>query len=308
MKMSEYKFKVSDGTGIQVYEWLPENPENIQRVVQISHGMAEHSGRYKDFAYFLTQHNTAVYAHDHRGHGKTAGKIENVGYLAKRKGWEKMVQDMKEISTHIKEKYKEQPLYLFGHSMGSFVVRNVLVKPGMKIEGAILSGTGGNPGLLGHIGVILTKILLLFYPGNSPSPFMNKLSFGAFNNSFKPNRTDFDWLSCDNEQVDKYIDDPYCGTIFSIRFFNDLLRGLLHISKQVTINQVPDDISILMFSGEKDPVGNQGKGVIDVYNKFKKAGIKNVTMKLFKDGRHEMLNEVNRMEVFGYVQDWLGKN
>jgi alpha-beta hydrolase superfamily lysophospholipase len=137
---------------------------------------------------------------------------------------------------------------------------------------------------------------------------MDKLSFGAFNNAFKPNRTKFDWLSRDNEQVDKYVNDPFCGSIFSVKFFNDMLKGLLFINKQSNIDKVAEDLSILLFSGDKDPVGNNGKGVTEVYNKFKIAGVINLTINLFTDGRHEMLNEVNRHDVYQFILEWLNKN
>jgi len=308
MTTSEYKIKSIDGQEIQVYEWLPDNPDKLKGIVQIAHGMAEHGARYADLAGFLVMHHYAVFAMDHRGHGKTAGKLENVGFIAKKDGWKKLVVDFRNLSLYIKEKYPDKPLYLFGHSMGSFVVRNMIIEPGLKIHGSILSGTGGDPGLLGQIGVSLTHTLLWFFPANSASPFMDKLSFGAFNKAFKPNRTKFDWLSRDNDQVDKYVSDPFCGTIFSLKFFNDLLKGLLYISKQASINKVSEDLPILLFSGDKDPVGNNGGGVVEVYNKYKKAGIKNLTMKLFPEGRHEMLNEINRHEVYQFVLDWLEKN
>jgi alpha-beta hydrolase superfamily lysophospholipase len=308
MKTCEYKIKTKDGAEIQIYEWLPDNPEKIKKIIQIAHGMAEHSARYADFAGFLTSHDIGVYAHDQRGHGKTAGKLENVGFIAPKNGWAKFVSDIDLVCSHIKEKNIEVPIYLLGHSMGSFVVRNYLIDPGTSINGAILSGTGGDPGLLGIAGVFVTKILMLFNPAKSPSPFMDKLSFGAFNKAFKPNRTKFDWLSRDNEQVDKYIQDPFCGVIFSLGFFKDMLSGLLYISKQSTINKVAEDLAILMFSGDKDPVGNNGKGVLEVYRKFQIAGIKNLTMKLFTGGRHEMLNETNRYEVYEFILEWLNKN
>jgi alpha-beta hydrolase superfamily lysophospholipase len=308
MTNSEYTLKMSDGVDIQVYEWLPDKPENIKAILQIAHGMAEHASRYSNFAEFMVSNNFAVYANDHRGHGKTAGSLENVGFIAPKNGWNLMVNDFRQISLHIKKKHTDKALYVFGHSMGSFIVRNFIANPGIKIEGAILSGTGGNPGLLGQIGVLLTKLIMLFYPAKSPSPFMDRLSFGKFNNAFKPNRTKFDWLSRDNIQVYKYIDDPFCGTIFSIGFFNNLLNGLNYVSKQKTIDLVAEDVALLIFSGEKDPVGNNGKGVTEVYNKFKKAGIKNVTLKLFPNARHEMLNETNNLEVYQFILDWLKKN
>ena len=308
MQTTEYKLKSTDGIDIQIYEWLPDHPENIKAVIQIAHGMAEHAGRYHNFAEFLVSHNYAVYANDHRGHGKTAGKVENVGFLAQKNGWNLIVSDFRKISQHIKAKYHDKSLFVFGHSMGSFVVRDFIIHPETKINGVILSGTGGSPGFLGRIGKLITRLIMLFYPPNSASPFMDKLSFGKFNNAFKPNRTKFDWLSRDTAQVDKYVEDPFCGTIFSISFFKDLLTGLLYINNQKNINKVAEDLAVLFFSGEKDPVGNFGKGVTEVNNKFKKAGIKNLSMNLFSEGRHEMLNETNNQEVYQFILEWLEKN
>lgn len=308
MKSNQYKISAPDGVAIHVYEWLPDDTGIIKGVIQIAHGMAEHAGRYEDLAGFLTSVGFAVYANDHRGHGKTAGNIENVGFVSSKNGWEKMVLDLHLVSHHIKEKSSGKPLYVLGHSMGSYLVRKYISDSGTKIQGAIISGTGDSPGILGHVGVFLTRVMLLFYPVKSPSPLMYDLSFGAFNKPFKPNRTKFDWLSRDNHQVDKYVDDPYCGGISSISFFRDLLNGVLLVTSQKNINNTPKDLPILIFSGDNDPAGNNGKGVIKVYNKFKKAGVKNLTLKLFTGGRHEMLNETNRDEVYRFVLDWLKMN
>jgi len=305
MKSNQYKIKADDGTGIHVYEWLPDKHSTIRGVVQIVHGMAEHAGRYEDFAGFLTSNDFAVYANDHRGHGKTAGNIENVGFVSPKNGWEKMVSDLKLVSRHIKEKNNEKPLYVLGHSMGSYLTRNFMLDPGTEIRGVIISGTGDNPGFLGHIGIFLTQIMLLFYPAKSPSPLMFDLSFGAFNKPFKPNRTKFDWLSRDNDQVDKYVNDPFCGGVSSIGFFRDFLKGVLFVTRQNTINNVPKELPVLCFSGDNDPAGNNGKGVTGVYQKFKKAGVKNITLKLYAGGRHEMLNETNKDEVYRFTLDWL---
>ncbi len=307
MKSTEYKLKTNENSEIQVYEWIPEDDSKIKGIVQIAHGMAEHGKRYEDFAGFLTQNGFAVFANDHRGHGKTAGNIDKLGYIGEKGGWENMIADMKVLSKHVREKYPNSSFFIFGHSMGSFLSRKYVLDPGLKLSGAILSGTGGDPGLLGSFGIFLTKAMMLFYPKSSPGKVMDKLSFGAFNKPFAPNRTAFDWLSRDNAQVDKYLQDPYCGTIFSIGFFNEMLNGLLFVSNQKNINQTPEDLSILMFSGDKDPVGNSGKGVTEVYNKFKNAGIKDITLNLFKDGRHEMLNEINKEEVYNFVLGWLLK-
>jgi|WetSurMetagenome_2_1015567.scaffolds.fasta_scaffold00835_4 alpha-beta hydrolase superfamily lysophospholipase len=304
MKSNEFKLKVTDGADIHVYEWLPDDDDKIIGVVQIAHGMADHSGRYADFAKFLTVNYFAVFAIDLRGHGKTAGNLNNLGFLAPKNGWDMLVSDFKQLSQYIHGRYNEKPLYVFGHSGGSFVVRKSILDPEIRVQGAIISGTGGDPGILGHLGVLMTRVIMLFYPAKSPSPVMDKMTFGAYNKPFKPNRTKFDWLSRDNEQVDKYVLDPFCGNVSSIKFFNDLLNAVLFVNMQKNIDKIPKDLAVLIFSGDKDPVGNNGKGVTEVYNKFRKAGLKKVNLKLF-DGRHEMLNEINKQEVFQYILDWL---
>jgi alpha-beta hydrolase superfamily lysophospholipase len=308
MKSNEFKLKTADGIEIHVYEWLPDDPGSIKGLVQLAHGMAEHAGRYGDFARFLTLNDFAVYASDLRGHGKTAGSIDNLGFLAPKNGWDKLVSDFRELSLYITEKIKEKPLYIFGHSGGSFVIRKLMLQSGPRLQGAIISGTGGNPGILGYLGLFMTRVILLFNPAKSPSPLMDNMTFGAYNKPFRPNRTKFDWLSRDNAQVDKYIDDPFCGGISSISFFKDLISGVLFVNKQKNINKIPKDLPVLIFSGDKDPLGNSGKGVTEVYNKFKKAGVKNLTLKLFAGGRHEMLNESNNQEVYQYILDWIRMN
>ena len=305
MKSTEYKLKTHDNLEIQVYEWTPDDQSKIKGIVQIAHGMAEHAKRYNDFANFLTDNGFVVFANDHRGHGKTAGDLKSVGFIGNKNGWDKIIADMKTLSNHAREKHVLKPYFIFGHSMGSFLSRKFVMDPGVKIEGAIFSGTTGNPGILGQIGILLTNVMLIFYPKNSDGKLMDKMSFGAYNHAFKPNRTKFDWLSRDNEQVDRYVQDPYCGTVFSIGFFNEMLKGILYISKQKNIVKTPEDLSILLISGDKDQVGKNGKGVIEVYNKYKKAGIKDISMKLFSDARHEILNETNKTEVYEFILDWL---
>lgn len=304
MTSSEFKLDAADGTELHVYEWLPDSKET-DGIVQIAHGMAEHAKRYEHFAGFLTRNNFCVYANDHRGHGKTAGDLKNVGYLGASNGWDLLVSDSRQLGLHLQKKYPGKPHYVFGHSMGSLVIRNLIIDPGMKLSGAILSGTAYDPGIVGSLGLFLTRLLLFFNPDRKASPIMNELVFGAFNKSFRPSRTKFDWLSRDNDQVNKYIKDPYCGGIFSIRFFNDFLKGLIYVSNQSNISKMPCDLPVIIFSGDEDPAGNKGKGVIEVYNKFKKAGIENLTLKLFPGGRHEMLNEINKDEVYRFILDWL---
>lgn len=304
MKSKIMTFRAVDGTDIFYRQWLPEKPKSIKAVVQIAHGMAEHSLRYERFADTLTR-NHAVYANDHRGHGQTAGSLENVGYFADENGWYKVVDDMHTLTRIIHKNHPGTPVFLLGHSMGSLLARNYIFLYGHDISGVILSGTGGDPGLLGKIGYWIAEREAKTKGKKYRSPVLKKLSFGKFNKPFKPNRTEFDWLSRDDAEVDTYIADPYCGGDFTAGFYEDLLFGINIINDPRNIRQVPKDLPIYLFSGDKDPVGNNTKGVRQVFKSYQKAGIKDVTMKLYEESRHEMLNETNREEVFADVIAWL---
>ncbi len=308
MKSDTFSFKASDGTKIAAYRWLPEAKSNIKAAVQIAHGMAEHAARYDRFAKELVKSGYAVYANDHRGHGKTAGALENVGYFADEKGWDKVVDDMRVLNGIIKKENPKVPIFLFGHSMGSFLSRQYSMLYGSDIKGLILSGTGGDPGLLGKIGLLLAKREAKRKGSKTRSPLLDKLSFGAFNKAFKPNRTNFDWLSRDNAEVDKYVADPYCGDVFTAGFFCDMLGGLAFINDSKNIARIPKELPVYLFSGSMDPVGANTKGVLQVFNSLVKAGIRDVTYKFYQDARHETLNETNRDEVFQDVIAWLNQH
>jgi alpha-beta hydrolase superfamily lysophospholipase len=308
MKSDTFTFKTSDGIQIFTYRWVPDEASAVKGVVQIAHGMAEHAARYERFADALTKAGYAVYANDHRGHGKTAGSQDNLGYFADENGWEKVVEDMHTLTVIIKKENPNKPFFLFGHSMGSFLSRNYSMLYASELIGLILSGTGGDPGAIGKIGLFVAKMDAMFHGRKAKSEIMNKLSFGAFNSAFKPNRTDYDWLSRDNAEVDKYINDPLCGTVFTAGFFCDMLGGLDFINNKENIGKIPKNLPIYLFSGAKDPVGANTKGVNQVYNSLKNAGIGDLTLKFYEDGRHESLNEINRDEVFRDVIAWLDKH
>ena len=308
MKLQKSTFKALDGTKIFYHQWLPKEKESIKAIVQIAHGMAEHSDRYSRFAEALTKKGFAVYANDHRGHGQTAGSLENVGYFADENGWKLVLEDMHKLTETIKRNHPGMPVFLFGHSMGSFLSRNYIFLYGSEIKGVILSGTGGDPGLLGKIGHFVAKRESKKKGKKFRSPLLKKMSFGKFNDAFKPNRTDFDWLSRDEAEVDKYVDDPYCGGDFTAWFYQDLLFGLRVVNNPKNTKMVPKDLPIYLFSGDRDPVGNNTKGVIQIFNAYQRAGIKDVTCKFYQDGRHEMLNETNKEEVFKDVIEWLNNH
>lgn len=308
MESETFTFKTSDGINIFTYKWRPDFASSIHGIVQIAHGMAEHAGRYERFAETLTKSGYAVYANDHRGHGKTASSQEEIGYFADNNGWEKVVGDLHTLTGIIKKEYFGKPVFLFGHSMGSFLSRHYSMLYTDDLSGLILSGTGGDPGIIGKIGLCIAKMDAKLNGRKTKSEIMNKLSFGTFNSAFKPSRTDYDWLSRDNNEVDKYIKDPWCGEVFTAGFFCDMLEGISYINKKENIAKIPKTLPIYIFSGTKDPVGSNTKGVKQVYNSFKKADIADVEIRFYEDGRHEMLNEINREEVFKDIITWLKKH
>ncbi len=303
-----FTFKGSDGKEIFAHKWLPENvseKSEIKAVIQISHGMAEHSARYKRFAEKLTANNFAVYANDHRGHGQTAGTIENLGYFADNNGWNLVVNDLNQLTNVIKNNHPNIPVFLFGHSMGSFLCRDYMFTFSDNVAGVILTATASDPGLSGYAGIIISKIESMVRGKKAKSSLLDNLFFGSFNKAFRPNRTKFDWLSRDNKEVDKYVDDPFCGTIFKAGFFTDLLEGIKKINMPSNINRIPKDLPVYIFSGSDDPVGDFTKGVEKVYKSYKKAGINDLKIKIYENGRHEMLNEVNRDIVYADIINWI---
>ncbi|WP_145412191.1 alpha/beta hydrolase [Paenibacillus xylanexedens] len=302
---NHFQFKSDEGTRIHVYNWLPASDIQVKGVVQICHGMAETAARYERFALELNRNGYIVYIHDQRGHGKTAKVLENVGYLADRDGFEWMVHDLYKLTGIIKKKHPELPLFLMGHSMGSFVTQRYLMLYGEELDGVILSGSTLHVRFILHAAALLTKEEIRRRGRRVPSHRMNKLSFGGYNNAFKPVRTEFDWLSRDAEEVDKYIRDPFCGTVFTTGFFADFFTGLKQLGIKNNLNLVRKDLPIHIFAGDKDPVGSFGKGIIRLYNAYKQQGIDNVTYKLYPGGRHEMLNETNRDEVTADIVNWL---
>ncbi|NYE56796.1 alpha/beta hydrolase [Carboxydothermus ferrireducens] len=301
-----FLFKASDGQEIYCYRWFPDKEQKLRAIVYIAHGMAETAARYERFALALTKEGYLVFAHDHRGHGKTAKSIEEIGYLGP-DGFNRMVQDMKELIDFVKNENPEFPIILFGHSMGSFLAQRYITLYGETLDGVILSGTSCGPGPIVNLGIFLAKKEVEKYGPKYRSVCLTKLSFGNYNKKFKPNRTEFDWLSRDAEEVDKYINDPYCGGVFTASFYYDFLRGLKETFRRENLAKIPKELPIFIFSGDMDPVGNMGRGVLKLIKTYEKLGLKNVAYKLYPGGRHEMLNEINREEVVRDIINWLNK-
>lgn len=305
MRSDTLTLTASDGTPLHVYRWLPDG-EPIA-IAQVAHGMAEHAGRYERFAQALTDHGYAVYAEDHRGHGVTS-QTTGVGYLADGDGFDTVAEDFVTVFDAATDEFPGIPRVLFGHSMGSMLARHFATKHSADISALILSGTAGDPGVMGKAGKVVATLESKVRGKRTPSPLMNKLVFGEYNKAFKPNRTDFDWLSRDEAEVDAYIADPQCGKVFSSGFYVDLLSGLDRINAEEHVATVRRDLPILLIAGDKDPVGANGKGVQAVGAQYEKVGVSDVTVILYPGARHELLNETNRDEVTEGILSWLAEH
>ncbi|MCZ1266214.1 alpha/beta fold hydrolase [Paenibacillus tundrae] len=303
MQESTFSLVGNEGTRIHVYRWLPDPECNIKGVVQIAHGMSETAARYAEFAQHLTTHGYAVYANDHRGHGKTvenSNLLGNAGVDAFR--W--MASDMMNLGEVAAKENPDVPLFLMGHSMGSFLVQHLMYAGHERYHAFILSGTNGKRGLL-RIGEKLAFLQCGIQGKGHPSMLLNALVFGGFNRSFRPATTPFDWLSRDSEEVKRFMDDPLCGAVCSAGFFRDFFKLLLDIHLPRNMKRIPKDKSVYLFSGEQDPVGLHGKGVLNLVSQYRELELEDIEYRLYPGGRHEMLHETNRTEVAGHVVEWL---
>lgn len=295
MKCTNFTFKGEEGLDIYTYKWEDENIKKPKAVIQIAHGMAETAQRYETFAKVLTKNGYIVYINDHRGHGKTAKIIENVGHLAEKEGFRCLVEDMYTLTNIIKKENEDLPIYLFGHSMGSFASQRYIMDYSNNLSGLILCGSNGKQGIILNLAHLIINHEIKKYGRRFKSNKINNLIFGG--EIIRRNeKTKFDWLSRDKEQVEKYINDPFCGVVCSCGFFYDLVQGLKEIEDKENLKKVPLDIPIYIISGDKDPIGKNGNGVLRLRDRYIKLGVKDVTCKLYKDGRHELLNEINREE------------
>lgn len=268
--------------------------------------MAEHGERYEDFAKFLCKNGYAVYANDHIGHGKSVATDDDLGYFGERDGWLGFVNDAKLLTDLAKGEYPDKPVVLFGHSMGSFIARSYCEKFGADLAGAVFCGTSGTNPAAG-VAIRLADVIAKIKGSRYRSEFINKLAFGAFNKKIEKPRTPFDWLSRDNAQVDKYIADKYCGFLFTAVGYRDMSTVLWSVSGKSWYANLPFVLPVLLISGEMDPVGAYGKGIRQVFRDLKSSGHKNVVMKLYKNDRHEILNELDKEDVYKDVVDWADK-
>lgn len=293
----------SDLCDIFLYSYIPEGSE-IKGVIQIAHGMAEHHERYENFIGFLNSNGFAVYINDHLGHGKSIKNISQLGYFGKEDGYIHLVDDMKIITDIIHNNHPDVPVILFGHSMGSMLARFYCEKYGKNINASIYCGTAGsNP--VAPLGINIVKTIAKIKGEYHRSDFINKLAFGTYNKKCKPQRTAFDWLTTDEKIVDKYIADPYCGFLFTANGYKDLMKLIVIINRADWYTSVPCSLPVYLIAGSDDPVGAYGKGIKEVYNELVDSRHTDVSIKLYENMRHEILNERNKQDVYNDVLAWI---
>lgn len=307
MKHDAFWLDTSDHNRLFVNAWLPASAgagaEPAKAVMMLSHGMAEHTGRYERLGTALTEAGFALYAHDQRGHGHTAAHGV-LGHYADKDGWDKVVGDLASLNASIVQRHPGVPVFLLGHSMGSYIAQAYLLRHSASLQGAVLSGSNFQPVSLYRIATVVARMESWRQGPTGRSGLIEFLSFGSFNNKLKPVRTSFDWLSRDPDEVDKYVNDPLCGFRCTNQFWLDMLGGLQQISKTSNLSQIDKNLPLLIMGGECDPV-SEGKRLKNLADALTATEHRLVTLKIYPQARHEILNETNRDEVTRDLLAWL---
>ena len=304
MKLTEYRFPSATGIGdIYACAYKPDNGE-YDIVLVIHHGMAEHQERYRGFIEFLCNNGVAVYMHDMANHGKSNTNYEEAGWFGEKDGYKGLIEDFRHNVKVAQEENPGKKLIVMGHSMGSFICRMYTGwYPDDGYNGAIYMGTGG-PNPIAGMGKAMASAIGAFKGKKHKSKTIDKMAFGSYGKNFE-GRTNFDWLTRDNTIVDRYIKDPYCGFLFTVQGMKDLITVNMACNEDSWFESVSKDLPILLCSGALDPVGDYSKGIEAVKEKLLQTGHAKVTVKLYPDCRHEILNEENKEEVMADILQWI---
>ena len=303
MKSEIYQSRT--GSKINLYSLIPSN--EVRAIVHISHGMVEHSQRYSRFANELCKSGYAVYTNDMRGHGQTLAHDAPQGVFAKSNGFQLILEDQNEIIELAKERHPNKTVICFGHSLGSIVNLNFALKYPDQVSALACWNSGIETGLLPRVSRVILSLESIFRKPHLPSLFAWKLSFGAWNAKFKPNRTEFDWLSQDEKEVDLYVDDPLCGFEASISMWRDILEGVFYAGHKNNLIRLSNSLPVHIIGGAEDPCTNNGGDMTKLAAKLKSQGMKDVTCNILEGTRHETLNEINRDQTTAQFIEWLNQ-
>lgn len=287
-----------------IHRWDVARP---RRLVHVVHGMAEHGARYARFAAALTHAGCVVWAHDHRGHGLHPAPRVGLGHFADTNGWRGLVDDAWAVSCALQAEYPGVPLVLFAHSMGSLVGQVLLGEHGKAYDAVILSGTTGPPGAAEAVARAVARVQRRVLGAQAAGTWLHRLVFGTYNRQFAPTRTDMDWLSRDAAEVDAYLADPLCGVPLTAQAWLDVLQATASLGHAAHLQRIPAALPVLLISGSRDPVGGNGKGVRRLFAACVAAGLSQVSLRLYEDARHELVNEINRDEITADLIAWLGQ-
>ena len=304
IKCTQNIYKSANGvSNVTYYILVPEEVE-VRGIVQLSHGMCEYFSRYTTFAKYLCSLGFIVCGNDHIGHGASVARSSELGFFATRDGWKYLVQDVEQLTDLMQRRYPDLPYFLLGHSMGSLIARLYLTEYGDKLSGCILIGTAG-PHPAAFSAARLADSIARSRGMTYRSGFLSSLTFKGYNRKIKQPHTVFDWLSRDDTVVSLYQSDEKCNFIFTATGFRDLYTLLAKANASHTFRRTPRRLPLLFLSGDKDPVGKYGDGVRRVVNLYRGAGVKNIEVIFYKDARHEVLNELGRLDAFGDISRWL---
>ena len=299
----EFYFPSHDGkTRIHTVEWLPEGKPKA--ILQILHGMCEHIGRYEGFAQFMADNGFYVVGHDHLGHGYSVTSDENHGFFAEKDGNLCVLKDVHRLRRITEQHFPDVPYFMLGQSMGSFLLRQYIARCGKRLAGAVIMGTGQPASASLKSGKLLCRNIAAFRGWHFRSKTVDSMVMGKYSKAFAPYRTVADWLTRDEAVVDACLADPLCTYVFTVNGYYNLFDSVEDAQDAPVVAAIPKELPILLISGEKDPVGQFGKGVREVFRSYQKAGIIDLEIKLYADARHEILNETNRDEVYTYLQRW----
>ncbi len=302
MQHEQHILTAADDHEISVDLYLPDSEPTL--ILQVLHGLGEHAARYRSLAEAATAEGLALLIHNHRGHGRQAGRR---GHFADRNGWGKIVEDVLAVNEFAIGRLPDLPVALLGHSMGSFVAQGFTIHHGARLGGLILSGSTWPSRFRAIPGWLLARVISLGAGRGGESALLDKIGFGDFNRRFEPARTAFDWLSRDEAEVDKYVADPLCGGPYTVGLWLDFLGGLIEISSDQALSRIPPDLPILIMGGEDDPVGGE-EGMSNLAMHYAQTHHQRLTVQIYPQGRHEMLNETNRKEVTADLFDWIRRS
>lgn len=306
-KCKTFTYKSATGQELDAILWTPEGEyaEHPKGVLQFIHGMVEHLEMYEGMARYIADAGYVVTGETHLGHGP---KAKILGYFADKDGWDTLLKDIHTLRCMTEKEYPDLPYFIIGHSMGSFLTRCYLQDHSQKLSGAVVVGTGNQPKAVLQFGIMLSSLLCAMGKAKQPSRFFHDLSFKNYNSRYENVTSASAWITRDNTVLAERANDPYCDFYFTVSGYRDMFHGIKRMMDQEKTDRMAKELPVLFISGDMDPVGSYGKEVNNSADSFRKAGLKDVTVKLYPGARHDLFHETNRIEVLGDITVWLDKH